>query len=137
MNVRIIFLSKYKNDFSPDRLSLEQTAIVGTYQTKDVQYRSMTVDNIQNDASAVKESTKRRGKVAKTEGKTDEPHQKINDHDNEEHLPPIILTLVVFTCSSIVFILCLRDFWMTGKNIFGYHDDMYMVRRHDNFFCLT
>jgi hypothetical protein len=46
----------------------------------------------------------------------------------EDHLPPILLSLVVFTCSSIVFILCLRDFCMTGKNIFGVHDDMHMVR---------
>jgi hypothetical protein len=48
------------------------------------------------------------------------------NHDNEQ-LPPITLSFIVFTCSSIVFILCLRDFWMTGKNIFGNFDHQYMV----------
>ena len=102
----------------------------------------MAVDSIRNGATVLKE-TKRRSKATKTAANKEKNHQKVNvdasskdnNNDNhsqntsEEHLPPILLTLVVFTCSSIVFILCLRDFWMTGKNIFGHHDDMFMVRK--------
>ena len=94
-------------------------------------------ESIRNNEHVLKES-KRRSKVSKTIGSTEKQNVPIesttNDnnnpvhHTNEEHLPPLLLTLVVFTCSSIVLILCLRDFWMTGKNIFGDHDDMYMVR---------
>ena len=46
----------------------------------------------------------------------------------EAHLPPIGLTVVVFVCSGLLFILALRDFLTTGKNLGGTWDDMYLVR---------
>jgi hypothetical protein len=99
----------------------------------------MAVDSIRNGATVLKE-TKRRSKATKAVGNTGKQQMKVhseetskdNNHSqntNEVHLPPVLLTLVVFTCSSIVLILCLRDFWMTGRNIFGHHDDMFMVRK--------
>jgi hypothetical protein len=100
----------------------------------------MAADSIQNGVTVLKE-TKRRSKATKTVGNAatqlpkvpseETPSNSNNNHyhnTNEKHLPPIVLTLVVFACSSIVLILCLRDFWMTGKNIFGHHDDMFLVR---------
>ena len=116
----------------------------------------MAVDSIRNSATVLKESKHRSKTATKTVGSTNSNNkkrqQKVHsektivssnnnnpDHSNihnnntttantnEDHLPPILLTLVVFTCSSIVFILCLRDFWMTGKNILGHEDDMFLV----------
>jgi hypothetical protein len=98
----------------------------------------MAADNIRNGATVLKES-KRRSKAMKTGDSAATQVPKINAegtsnnnnngrNSNEEHLPPILLTLVVFACSSIVLILCLRDFLMTGKNILGHHDDMFLVR---------
>jgi hypothetical protein len=54
----------------------------------------------------------------------------------DEHLPPILFTFCILTCSSILFILCLRDFWMTGKNLYGVYDESYLVRHICNIFII-
>ena len=115
-----------------------------TYERlKDILNRTMAVERIRNGGATALKETKRRSKAEKSVDSTEKQQQKVSSEEtsneksnhshntNEEHLPPILLTLVVFTCSSIFLILCLRDFWMTGKNIFGHHDDMFMVRRRE------
>lgn len=45
----------------------------------------------------------------------------------EEHLPPLLLTFLILACSGAMLVLCLRDFWTTGKNIAGSWDEALLV----------
>jgi hypothetical protein len=46
----------------------------------------------------------------------------------EAHLPPLPLILAILACSGAVFVLAMRDFWTTGRNIAGPWDRAMLVR---------
>jgi hypothetical protein len=46
----------------------------------------------------------------------------------EAHLPPLPLILAILACSGAVFVLAMRDFWTTGRNIAGPWDQAMLVR---------
>lgn len=46
----------------------------------------------------------------------------------QEHLPPLSLVCCVLVCSGFLFVLGLRDFLATGKNILGPLDEAFLVR---------
>jgi hypothetical protein len=52
------------------------------------------------------------------------------------HLPPLPLVCCVLICSSVLFTLSLRDLWTTGKNLYGTHDEAYLVRPSQQQYCL-
>ena len=47
----------------------------------------------------------------------------------EAHLPPFSLVCIVILCSGFLFMLGLRDFMTTGRNILGDIDEAFLVSR--------
>ena len=44
-----------------------------------------------------------------------------------DHLPPIMLVMIVLACSGILWVFAVRDTFATGRNIAGSHDDAMLV----------
>ena len=53
----------------------------------------------------------------------------------EAHLPPLPLILAIVACSGAVFVLAMRDFWTTGRNIAGPWDRAMLVRLTSRILC--
>lgn len=76
-------------------------------------------------------SAVQRQKASETASKLENtaPNREEKDKIIAEYLPPLSLTLIVLVCSGTLFLFCLRDFMVTGKNVAGPIDEAYLVRR--------
>ena len=45
-----------------------------------------------------------------------------------EDLPPLFLVFTVLVCSGVLFVLAVRDFWLTGMSLGRSWDDAMLVR---------
>ncbi|KAL7580107.1 hypothetical protein ACA910_012868 [Epithemia clementina (nom. ined.)] len=60
-------------------------------------------------------------------GKNTATAQQAETSTADEHLPPIILLFTVLLCSGFILMFALRDYMMTGRNIFGTMDEAYLI----------
>jgi hypothetical protein len=79
----------------------------------------------------------RKGQVkAAKQSKTSKAYEEITKEPNrektqkevvEEHLPPLLLTIIVLLCSGGLLMFSMRDAISTGKNIAGSFDEAMLV----------
>ena len=71
----------------------------------------------------------KQSKTAKTDEEvTKEPKRELTQKEVvEEHLPPLLLTIIVLLCSGGLLMFSMRDAISTGKNIAGSFDEAMLV----------